>query len=116
MRQRKQLFPIGEEFTRNLSRTLRFCYVPTAVLVSGVFLLHFGVGAALAFYSSGLAGAVDNALAPRLMGKADDNRAGKRKVGVVETKKPPRILAGVEAIALGSFHPPAHPELNELGS
>ena len=41
-------------------------YIPSSVLIGGVFLFHFGMLAALLLYGSGLTAAMANALAPML--------------------------------------------------
>ncbi len=64
LHQLEQLFELAQEFKHNLDNTLMFSYVPGSLLIGGVFLLHFGMGAALVLYSAGLTGAIGNALYP----------------------------------------------------
>ena len=64
LHQLAHLLELAEGFNKNLNRTLKLSYVPGGILIGGVFFLHFGMAAALALYSAGLAGAIGNALYP----------------------------------------------------
>jgi len=73
LQQLSHLFELAQGFKHNLDRTMQLSYIPGSILVGGVFLLHFGMGAALALYSIGLGGAIGNALYPmrQLQDKTD---------------------------------------------
>jgi Cu2+-exporting ATPase len=62
--QMDHLFEIAQDFQRNLNRTLMLAYIPGGTLITGVFILHFGMPMALTLYAGGLAAAVSNALYP----------------------------------------------------
>jgi Cu2+-exporting ATPase len=62
--QMDHLFEIAQDFQRNLNRTLMLAYIPGGTLITGVFLLHFGMPMALTLYAGGLAAAISNALHP----------------------------------------------------
>ncbi len=64
LQQLDQLFEIAARFHHNLEQTMRMAYIPGAMLIAGVFLLHFGMTAALILYSGGITTAMVNALAP----------------------------------------------------
>jgi len=64
LHQLDQLFEIASSFKNNLDQTMRLAFIPGGMLIGGVFLLHFGMIAALVLYSGGLAAAVTNALTP----------------------------------------------------
>lgn len=64
LQQLDELFGIAHSFSKNLDQSLRIAYVPGAVLVGGVFLLHFGMPAALLLYGGGVAAAMGKALSP----------------------------------------------------
>ncbi len=64
LQQLNQLFDIASSFNSNLNRTMVLAYVPGSVLIAGVFLLHFGMPAALVIYISGLTASITNALYP----------------------------------------------------
>ncbi|MCV6639086.1 heavy metal translocating P-type ATPase [Candidatus Albibeggiatoa sp. nov. NOAA] len=61
-----QLFNIAESFHDNLSRTLKLSYIPGSIVISGAFLFHFGMLAALLLYSAGLTATISHALSPML--------------------------------------------------
>ena len=72
LQQLDQLFEIASGFNKNLNQTMRMAYVPGTVLIGGVFLLHFGMTAALVLYGSGVTAAVSKALSPlRQLSRAD---------------------------------------------
>ncbi len=64
LQQLAHLFELAHAFKRDLKTTLEFAYIPGSLLITGVFLFHFGMGAALVFYSGGLVGAIHHALRP----------------------------------------------------
>ncbi len=64
LRQLDQLFEIAHSFNKNLDQSLRIAYVPGFVLIGGVFLLHFGMPAALFLYGGGVTAAIGKALSP----------------------------------------------------
>lgn len=64
LQQLEQLFEIADDFNKNLNQTMRMAYIPGGILIGGVFLLHFGMTAALLLYSSGVTAAVSKALSP----------------------------------------------------
>ncbi|OQX16384.1 MAG: hypothetical protein BWK73_04085 [Thiothrix lacustris] len=64
LQQLDQLFEIAEGFNKNLDQTMRMAYIPGTVLIGGVFLLHFGMTAALVLYGGGVAAAMNKALSP----------------------------------------------------
>ncbi len=64
LQQLDQLFEIANGFNKNLDQTMRLAYIPGSVLIGGVFLLHFGMPAALLLYSVGVTTAMSNALSP----------------------------------------------------
>ena len=64
LQQLDQLFEIAESFNTNLDQTMRMAYIPGSVLIGGVFLLHFGMTAALVLYGSGVTAAMSKALSP----------------------------------------------------
>lgn len=64
LQQLAHLFELAHAFKRDLNTTLKFAYIPGTTLIAGVFLFHFGMGAALILYSAGLVGAIHNALRP----------------------------------------------------
>ncbi|MDX8376416.1 MAG: heavy metal translocating P-type ATPase [Mariprofundales bacterium] len=64
LQQLDQLFEIGSSLNKNLDQTMKLAFIPGGVLIGGVFLLHFGMTAALLLYSGGLAAAVTKALSP----------------------------------------------------
>ncbi|MGB5599245.1 MAG: heavy metal translocating P-type ATPase [Thiothrix litoralis] len=64
LQQLDQLFGIAESFNTNLDQTMRMAYIPGSVLIGGVFLLHFGMTAALVLYGSGVTAAMSKALSP----------------------------------------------------
>lgn len=59
-----QLFELGDDFARDLDRSLTLAFVPGAVLIAGVFTLGLGMPSALVIYTAGLTAALYNALAP----------------------------------------------------
>jgi len=64
LQQLDQLFEIAEGFNKNLDQTMRMAYIPGSVLIGGVFLLHFGMTAALVLYGSGVTATMSKALSP----------------------------------------------------
>jgi Cu2+-exporting ATPase len=64
LQQLDQLFEIAYGFNKNLDQTMRLAYIPGSVLIGGVFLLHFGMTAALVLYGSGVTAAMSKALSP----------------------------------------------------
>jgi Cu2+-exporting ATPase len=64
LQQLDQLFEIAEGFNKNLDQTMRMAYIPGTVLIGGVFLLHFGMTAALVLYGTGVTAAMSKALSP----------------------------------------------------
>lgn len=64
LQQLDELFGIAHSFSKNLDQSLRIAYVPGVVLIGGVFLLHFGMPAALLLYGGGVAAAMGKALSP----------------------------------------------------
>lgn len=64
LQQLDQLFEIAYSFNKNLDQTMRMAYIPGSVLIGGVFLLHFGMTAALVLYSGGVTAAMSKALSP----------------------------------------------------
>ncbi len=75
LQQLDQLFEIAESFNQNLDQTMRMSYIPGSVLIGGVFLLHFGMTAALVLYSTGVTAAMSKALLPlRKLSRTNDQR------------------------------------------
>jgi Cu2+-exporting ATPase len=64
LQQLDQLFEIAYGFNKNLDQTMRMAYIPSGILIGGVFLLHFGMVAALILYTGGITAAISNALSP----------------------------------------------------
>lgn len=64
LQQLDQLFEIAYGFNKNLDQTMRMAYIPGTVLIGGVFLLHFGMTAALVLYGGGVTAAMSKALSP----------------------------------------------------
>lgn len=62
--QLNQLFQIAADFNQNLDQTMRLAYIPGSILISGVFLFHFGMPAALLLYGTGVTATMLNALSP----------------------------------------------------
>jgi len=62
----EHLFDISNKFHANQNRSLLFAFAPGSILISGVFLFHFGMPAALVTYTVGLSAALGNALYPLL--------------------------------------------------
>ncbi len=72
LQQLDQLFEIADGFNKNLDQTMRMAYIPGTVLIGGVFLLHFGMTAALVLYGGGVTAAMSKALSPlRQLSKTD---------------------------------------------
>jgi Cu2+-exporting ATPase len=72
LQQLDQLFEIAYGFNKNLDQTMRMAYIPGTVLIGGVFLLHFGMTAALVLYGGGVTAAMSKALSPlRQLSKTD---------------------------------------------
>ncbi len=61
-----QLLTLAQEFNRNLDRTMTLSYIPSGILITGVFFLGFGMPAALVLYTGGLTAAMLNATLPLL--------------------------------------------------
>lgn len=74
LQQLDQLFEIAYGFNKNLNQTMCLAYIPGSILIAGVFLLHFGMTAALVLYSGGITAAMTKALSPLRQLSKDNNK------------------------------------------
>ena len=58
------LFDLAAGLDANMRRTMLAGAVPSAIIVGGVFLLHFGIYSAAALYAGGMIASVTNAMSP----------------------------------------------------
>lgn len=60
------LIDISRDLAKNLNTTFTLSVVPGTLIIGGVFVLHFGIPAAMALYSAGLMASLANVMAPLL--------------------------------------------------
>lgn len=75
LQQLPHLFELARSFNENLQTGLKTALVPGAIVIGGVFLLHFGIPAAIFINMLGLSASLGVAMAPVLNQSASEDNA-----------------------------------------